>query len=73
MDTETRVSGLKRPAISKARKESINEMEKSAKRSRANSSFSGHPSTSGPRNAIDCSFSSSRRWLEKQVNITSTK
>ena len=68
MDTEdTKMKGLKRPAISKAREDSISEMEKSAKRSRANSSLTGFTTTSGSRNAIDCSFSSSRRWLEKQV------
>ena len=68
MDAEdTRLKGLKRPAISKAREDSISEMENSAKRSRANSSLTGYTTTSGSRNAIDCSFSSSRRWLEKQV------
>ena len=68
MDTEdTKMKGLKRPAISKVREDSISEMEKSAKRSRANSSLTGFTTTSGSRNAIDCSFSSSRRWLEKQV------
>ena len=67
MDVETsRLKGLKRPAISKAREDSIIEMEMAAKRIRAESS-SSQGSQSGARNAIECSFSSSRRWLEKQV------
>ena len=64
MDTTQNMqqTGLKRPAISSSREESILEMERSTKRSRPDVTQSG-----GKRNAISSSYSSSQRWLQRQV------
>ena len=64
LDQSNRQGGKKRPAVSESVDDKI-ESDKSAKRSR--SETKPVVRSQSARNAVDASYLSSRRWLERQV------